>query len=489
MATIFLSYRRDDTAGVAGRIYDRLKAHFGLDDVFMDVDAIPFGADFRKHINKSLRRCKVALVLIGPRWAGEATGGGRRIDDETDPVRLEVEAALRRKLLVIPVLIDQTRMPGAADLPTSLTALAYRNGPTLSQGRDFDHHVNRLIRAIGSHLKRPDPAAGAPPTGAVPPVPIAPRVEEKSRPERPEPSATTDPPRFTNSLGMTLVRIEPGEFLMGSTEAQIDTLMMEFPGAEPGSYDDEQPQHPVTITWPFYLGGHPVTVGQFRRFVEASGYETEAESSGLGASGLVGREWKQDKRITWRNPGFKQGENHPVVCVSHNDAVAFLAWLNDEETGSGWTYRLPTEAEWEYACRAGTVGLYGGSDDPESLVLIANVADASFKKKYPRYLGIQGDDGYVYTAPVGSFAPNAWGLYDLLGNVWEWCDDYYDAAFYKSSPTEDPRNATRALKRLIRGGSWSSDPCLARSAYRNEIVPRHRDNYLGFRVARGRSGP
>ena len=144
--------------------------------------------------------------------------------------------------------------------------------------------------------------------------------------------------------------------------------------------------------------------------------------------------------------------------MSHNDAVAFLGWLNEQETEKNRGYRLPTEAEWEYACRAGTGGFTGASDDPESLVRIANVADASLKKVLPNATCIRGDDGFVYTAPVGSFEPNAWHLYDMIGNVWEWCDDWFDPKFYQSSPKENPHNTAEASSRVIRGGSWSDDP-------------------------------
>src|SRR5262249_6964647 len=161
------------------------------------------------------------------------------------------------------------------------------------------------------------------------------------------------------------------------------------------------------------------------------GYVTEAE----GAA----------EKPDWRNPGFPQGDDHPVVCVSHNDALAFLGWLDEQETEEQRGYSLPTEAEWGYACRAGTDGLYIGSRDPESLVRIANVPDASYKKAMR--LGsdcIRGDDGYVYTSPVGSFEPNAWYLYDMIGNVAEWCDDWFDETFYRSSPRADPRNGVAA---------------------------------------------
>ncbi len=264
------------------------------------------------------------------------------------------------------------------------------------------------------------------------------RLKPNKKPPPPPPPPPPPSDRFTNTLGMTMQRIEPGEFLMGSTKAQIDTLVKQFPGSEGGWLDAEQPQHPVKITRPFYLAAHAVTVGQFRRFVESSGYKTEAEQGDRGSYGWDGKEWKLDPKINWKTPGFAQGNDHPVVCVSYNDALAFLGWLNEQETEKKRGYCLPTEAEWEYACRAGTGGIYGGSDDPESLVRIANVADASYKKQFPNSTCIRGDDGFVYTAPVGSFEPNAWHLYDMIGNVWEWCDDGYDPKFYQSSPKEDP---------------------------------------------------
>jgi sulfatase modifying factor 1 len=282
---------------------------------------------------------------------------------------------------------------------------------------------------------------------------------------------------------MTMVRVEPGEFLMGSTKAQIDTLVKQFSGLKPEYFDAEQPQHSVKITRPFYLCAHQLTVGQFRRFVDSAGYKTEAEASGTGAYGLVGKEWKQDPKINWRNPGFPQADDHPVVCVSRTDALAFLGWLNDQEKNQSRGYRLPTEAEWEYACRAGTRGLYGESDDPESLVRIANVADASLKKIMPDVTCIASNDGHTYTSPVGSFAHNGWHLYDMIGNVWEWCDDWYDASFYKSAPKEDPRNVKEASHRVIRGGAWDFDPGSCRPAFRNWYWPDYLSYDLGFRVA------
>ncbi len=150
------------------------------------------------------------------------------------------------------------------------------------------------------------------------------------------PAAKTTPktapvPWFVESFGMTMVRIEPGEFRMGSSKEQIDKLMKQFPNLTREWFDAEQPQHPVKITRPFYLAAHQVTVGQFRRFVEKKAYKTEAEQGNKGSYGWDGKEWKLDPKKNWRNPGFAQGDDHPVVCVSHNDAVAFLDWLNAQE--------------------------------------------------------------------------------------------------------------------------------------------------------------
>ena len=171
------------------------------------------------------------------------------------------------------------------------------------------------------------------------------------------------------------------------------------------------------------------------------------------------------------------------MTVNWDDAVAFCEWLSKKE---GKTYRLPTEAEWEYACRAGTATRYYGGDDPETLATVANVADATFKVDFAdeAYYGLRASDGYTYTAPVGRFKPNAFGLYDMHGNVWQWCSDWYDSDYYSKSPVDDPKGPNSGHRRVQRGGSWFDWAVLARSAVRSKDSPDSRNYVTGFRVAR-----
>ncbi len=284
---------------------------------------------------------------------------------------------------------------------------------------------------------------------------------------------------ITNSIGMKLTLIQDGRFMMGSDESDKEAYDDEFLDKAAG----KKQKHPVRITRPFYLGIHEVTRGQFRRFVDDTGYQTDAEKDGKGGYG-----WNEEKKTfeqaphyTWRNAGFDQTDDHPVVNVSWNDAVALAAWLSRKE---GKTYRLPTEAEWEYACRARTTTKFSNGDDPEGLAAVGNIADGTAKAKYPEWTwAIAAHDGYVYTAPVGRYNPNDWGLFDMHGNVWEWCSDGYSADYYKQSPVDDPQGPPGASSRVIRGGGWRFGPRGARSAYRSGGAPGYRSSLLGFRLA------
>jgi formylglycine-generating enzyme required for sulfatase activity len=258
---------------------------------------------------------------------------------------------------------------------------------------------------------------------------------------------------FTNSIGMKLTLLPAGSFEMGS------------PATEGGHGADEA-QHTVDLTKPFYLGIHETTVGQFRAFVDATHYRTNAEREGvafrrasMGGWGMLPGNWQA---LAW----IPQ-DREPVVCVSWNDANAFCAWLSRSEKR---TYRLPTEAEWEYACRAGS--------------------------KTPFHVGIELKETAAHRnsinpgpVAVGSYAPNRFGLFDMHGNVWEWCADVYEADYYALLPHIDPTGPATGSTRVIRGGSWGHSPALCRSAQRLGQPPSMAHDCIGFRVACDRTNP
>jgi sulfatase modifying factor 1 len=293
-----------------------------------------------------------------------------------------------------------------------------------------------------------------------------------------------DPRRsITNTLGMKLVLIPQGEYVMGAPEG--DDL----------ARSDEKPRHRVVISRDFYLGAHEVTVGQFRAFVDATGFKTAAETDDKGTSGYDakrrGFEYNSAK-YSWRNTGYRQADNHPVVNINWYDAQAFCQWLSKKE---GRTYRLPTEAEWEYACRAGTTTRFTNGDEVKGLKAVANSCDQSLKKwwdtstvkKYgldPKNIQFYPwEDGHPFTAPVGSFQANALGLYDMLGNAGEFCADGYDAEYYGTSPVKDPMGPGKKTKgHVVRGGTFLNDARLVRVTSRVECPNTYRNYVIGFRV-------
>jgi len=248
-----------------------------------------------------------------------------------------------------------------------------------------------------------------------------PRIVPKE--ELTNPSKTT----FTNSIAMKFVLIPAGEFQMGS------------PADEEGREDWEQ-QHRVRITQPFYLGAHEVTQEQYQR-------------------------------VMGNNPSNLKGTNFPVEQVSRNDAQDFCQKLSRKE---GKLYRLPTEAEWEFACR-------GGTTTPFWWGTSASSAQANFNGNAPYG---DAEQGKYLDRPtsIGSYPPNAFGLYDTHGNVSEWCSDWYDCNYYANSPTEDPVGPGAGSGRVFRGGSWFDDPQYCRAGYRCFGRPSDRSSLVGFRV-------
>jgi formylglycine-generating enzyme required for sulfatase activity len=290
--------------------------------------------------------------------------------------------------------------------------------------------------------------------------------------------------RINPTDGAVMVFIPAEEFHMGTDPSEIDPLWKKFGWKDEWKQyaADESPLHRVRLDG-FYMYRTEVTNAQFQTFVSATGYKTQAEKEGFGYV-WNGKEWEKMEGADWRHPLGKQSSitdkmNHPVLQVSWNDAQAYCNWAG---------VRLPTEAEWEYAARGGNTGLNGkprhtfvwGDEYPRRRE--ANVVDESFKRKYGNFVIFDGyDDGYAETSPVGSFAPNGFGLFDMAGNALEWCADWYDENYYAKSPSVNPQGASSGQYRVLRGGSWYADPLDVRVADRLRLAPDYRLNYVGSR--------
>lgn len=312
-------------------------------------------------------------------------------------------------------------------------------------------------------------------------------------------AAEAQPSRVTlieNSLGMKLIMIPAGEFQMGSNET-AESLLKDTPDypkehiPDPG---DERPVHLVKISKPFYLGQFEVTVDQFKAFIEQSGYIPESIADGTGGYGFNAK-YDPEKTVkkdafegrnpkySWKYPGFEQKGNEPVLNVTWNDAIALANWLSTKE---GVTYRLPTEAEWEYACRAGTQTRYVNSDTSGTLSQHANIFAAETAEHWPNWAKFvsKNNDGFAFTSPVGSFQPNAFGLYDMLGNAWEWTADWYGEDYYAKSTVTDPSGPPVGDVKVRRGGSWHTWPIYARCSFRNWNTVETRYTLVGIRLVR-----
>lgn len=277
----------------------------------------------------------------------------------------------------------------------------------------------------------------------------------------------------TNSVGAIMVLIPPGEFLMGSTDEQVAMALQAIDHAKGDQVekkrieDRERPQHRVVIATPLLMGATEVTVGQFKNFVAAKGYQTSAEKAERARQAAQPTTRAFDQAIpTYLSPGYAVTDDSPAAAMTWNDAVAYCEWLSKQENA---TYRLPTEEEWEYACRAGTTTQYSFGDDQEKL------------KEYAWCIRGAGDKA----GPVGTKLPNPFRLYDMHGNVLEWCLDFWDQKRYSKVLLNEPLNSATGTQRVLRGGGWTSSEPACRSAYRTFSFPASRyDGSLGFRVVR-----
>lgn len=241
---------------------------------------------------------------------------------------------------------------------------------------------------------------------------------------------------YTNSIGMEFIATPAGSFWMGASA--------------PAAYDSEKPQHKVTISKPFYLGRHEVTQAQWETVMGSNPYTLDRSNPYYNLPGMK-------ERIT--------RPNHPAT-VSWNDAQEFIKRLNAREGHN--RYRLPTEAEWEYAARAGTTTAYSFGDDSSDL---------------GRYAWYGEDFASGGTHPIGQKLPNPWGLYDMHGNAWEWVQDWYSDSYYAQSPATDPKGPESGSQRAVRGGSWHQTATSWRSSFRKAYDPDYRGISIGFRLA------
>ena len=263
-----------------------------------------------------------------------------------------------------------------------------------------------------------------------------------------------------------MVTIPAGSFTMGS------------PSSEAGRNTDEGPQREVKISHRFALGKYDVTVAEFRRFADETGYKAGGDCY---ADFKNEGQWEKTPQANWNNTGFEQNSDQPVVCVSWSDAQASAAWISKK---TGKAYRLPSEAEWEYAARAHTTGAYSFGADVNAGCAYMNAADTTAKRKFRYWTALACDDGFIYTSPVGAFRPNAFGLYDMLGNVRQWVEDCYADSYGEDQPSDGSAyNDTPCSDRVIRGGSWIDVAPELRSARRDNDSPTGRTYNLGFRLA------
>jgi formylglycine-generating enzyme required for sulfatase activity len=275
-----------------------------------------------------------------------------------------------------------------------------------------------------------------------------------------------------------MVVVPAGSFVMGSSDAE--TLRE---GMQPEARVREQPVHTVNLGKPFAVGKFELTRGEYAAFAEATKRDP----------GSVCTTWDQAKNLwqdvpgaTWRAPGFPQTDRDPVTCVSYDDAQAYAGWLSAKTRKS---YRLITEAEWEYMARASTTTSRYWGDDTEQICRHANVSDRTASDAHPALLDDPGRavpcrDGYVYTAPVGRYSANPFGIHDVIGNVWEWVEDCYSAT-YEGAPTDGSAWILPACdRRVVRGGGWYARNYFNRSAARSRELPGSRMGTLGIRLVR-----
>jgi formylglycine-generating enzyme required for sulfatase activity len=510
---VFISYSHNDAEWLK-----RLQIHLkplereGALELWSD-DKIQPGSKWREEIRAALEQAKVAVLLVSANFlASEFI-----VKNELPPL---LAAAEEEDAVILPVIVSPCRF----EKTQSLSKFQAVNSPrkTLLQMSEAEREeiFVKVADAIESVLERGNEKPVAHTIGS--PLPLVEKEvytptsisKNKSRLIWLLPSiimpfviggviATIFWPRNNHPIvPVSPVGRESYETKKTSISTKVKQDMVHIPGGyfDMGSSDGEDEYvHQVYVN-DFYMGKHEVTVGEFREFMRETDHRTNAEK-GSGSHIWDGKEWGLKKDASWLNSYFKQSDNYPVVCVSWNDAVAYCNWrsqkegltpiytINDNVVSADFNakgYRLPTEAEWEYAARCGGKGYkYSWGDGGPVGKHGGNIADEAAKRTFSNWEIWKGyDDGYVYTAPVGSFDPNEFGLYDMTGNVWERCWDWYDKEYYKNSPKKNPQGPSSGNSRVARGGAWYNSPIGVRAASRSSGSPAYSNDIIGFRLSR-----
>jgi formylglycine-generating enzyme required for sulfatase activity len=398
-------------------------------------------------------------------------------------VRIGVSRATNSEQVpsVSSTLVEEFRFGPAIDA-CAAAADDWRRAEASRSLAAFEDHLARFpdcefagrARARIDELRKKTTAAAPPVAPAQPPPPAQPAVgvtpstgtvplsAERERELKPKDT-------FKECAACPEMIVVPaGSFVMGSR------------ADEKGHLDNEGPQHPVKIGKSFAVGEFHITVDQFATFVAETRYDAGSKCYVFEE----GRKMDEKRGRFWRNPGFAQTGAHPAVCLSWNDAKAYTVWLSRQ---TGRTYRLLTEAEWEYAARAGSTTRYFFGDDEKDACRYANGADQTAKSTIPEaksWAVAPCSDGYAYTSPVGSLLPNAFGLHDMHGNAYQWVEDCWHADYTEAPADGTARTSAGCSDRVLRGGAYWTPPSGLRAAKRDWSRADSRYGYVGFRVAR-----
>lgn len=419
----FLSYRRADTGSSVGRFSDKLLSRVSIDDVFFDIDSIDHGEHFEDRILKAVSEAEWVLVFIGAAWLTPDTSGAPRIHDPRDYVRREIQTALAHGKALLPILVDDARMPSPQVLPDAIQALGKRQAAVLRHEyfhQDADRIIARLIPETRSNqvdactfsigLTRSKRAHTA-----VPGSGLLHRFQ--------------DDPRLPQ-----LVLVPRGKFAMAGRAIESANV--------------------------FAITQSPITMAEFEEFVREARHESQ------GSCHLwSGTHWNPSASASFRAAGFQQSGSHPAVCVNWEDAQAYSAWASEL---TGECYRLCSEAEWEFAARAGVRESVWWASGQAQLYAHTNASNRL-------------NEG---TVAVEMLSPNAWGLRHVLGNVQEWTADTWISDISKAPAVMAPyRQGSRTL-RVVRGGAWNLDASAATLTYRAPLEAGDRYNNTGFRLLR-----